>query len=80
MANAGGNSGDFPEEWDQDSVVKWDEEEHEEQRDDWDGWSGDFEADEMSVHGHALLDGESLELSNACVHEDSTEYDWKHSD
>lgn len=33
----------------------------------------------MGVHGCALLDGESLKLSQACVHEDGTKYDGEHA-
>lgn len=79
MANAGGNSCDFSGDWHENLVVDRDEDEHEQQRDDGDRSAGDFEAEEIGVHGGALLDGECLELSHTRVHEDSAENYGKHA-
>lgn len=38
---------------------------------------GTFEVWDMGVHGCALLDGKSLKLRQASVHEDSTKYERK---
>lgn len=79
MANACGDPREFSGHGHENPVVNGNEDEHKQQRDDRDRRARDFEAEEICVHGGALLDGECLELSEASVHEDGTENYGKHA-